>query len=1037
MEINFQDVLKSLNERQMEAVTTTEGPVMVLAGPGTGKTQILAARVGQILRGADIDAANILCLTYTDAGAVAMRNRLIRFIGPEAHRVHIHTFHSFCNWVIQSNPDHFPGTASEPMSDLEKVEIAEDILNRLPSDHPLKTLKGSNRPVSQRLLELMQIMKSENWPADEVKSIHDAYLKALPDMEKVRYKRAYKGFKKGDVNERILNTCIESVAKLVPAASLYSAMEAEKTKRGLFDFADMILWVTDAFAKHENLLRDYQERFLYIMVDEYQDTSGSQQRLINLLSSYWESPNLFVVGDDDQSIYRFQGANVQNIIDFHNKYDKFMTLIVLTDNYRSTQKILDVARQLIEHNASRLINVSSIGGLTKDLNAIYRSDEEANVQLHTYPNPVHEAVDTGLQIRALIDRGVPTEEIAVLYRSHKESEELIRYLRLYKIPIRTRRKANVLELSIVSNYIDAIKYVVAEAGQPGAGEGLLFRILHFDSAVEPLDVAKISLWIDKERRESRYHSLREVLEMVREGKGPFPQLKNPKSIAGFSKNIEHWISLYFSATAIELAEAILHRGGFVAFALRSDRKGFLLEALHTIFGFIQTEARKDPTSGIAPFIQKLDLMNEHHLPLEIEEIINDQSGVQFSTAHSSKGLEFGHVFIIGCVKNSWEKSRNDKPFGLHNLIEGDPEDVVSEENRRLFYVAMTRAKTTLTVSTYTNNLNGKNQEVSTFFSEIETTGHVTSVEKQAPPEEIEAFLIRTGQESDTRLTHILDDDLLDSRLSNYRLSVTHLNTYLRCPVDFYFTGLLRVPAMKNKYMSYGTAVHTALDRLIKVIQTKDYNENYLIRQFEWTMNRERSAFTNQEFEDMLEAGRQNLSAFFNKYHEDWQRPDKQLTEQNIDNVLVNGVPVKGQLDKIEFFGNDVNVVDYKTGQPENARDKLKPPSADADESSKPEARYGGDYWRQLVFYYLLIKGQKDKPWRMISGEMDFVESQKDGEFKKHKWFINDEDEKTVTTQITTVYQQIMNREFNRGCNDEKCVWCNFVNDHLKQRESEE
>ncbi len=1023
---SFENVLGTLNESQLKAVTTTEGPVMVLAGPGTGKTQILAARAGQIMQGSDVDASNILCLTYTDAGAVSMRNRLIKFIGPEAHRVHIHTFHSFCNWVIQSNTDEFAGISSEPMSDLEKVEIVEQILNGLPHDHPLKNLKGSYRFVGKNLIELLDIMKNESWTAADIRAMHDAYLNELPNMEKVQYKRAFKGFMKGDVNERLLNLELAKVDKLVYAAELYESMEKEKLKRGLYDFSDMLLWVAEAFRNNENLLRDYQERFLYIMVDEFQDTSGSQQSLIYLLTNFWESSNIFVVGDDDQSIFRFQGANVQNIIDFHSKYDRFMTLVVLTDNYRSTQKILDTSKKLISHNKSRLINLDEIGDLNKDLISQSHKSDQPDIRIITYPNPIHEAVDIGKQIRSLIDGNVPAEEIAVIYRSHKESEEIIRYLRSHKVPIKTKRKKNILELSLVSMYIEALRFVSKEARQPGSGEGLLYKILHYDSNVLPLDMARISLWIEQERNEGRYHKLREVFEMVREGNGPALLLKNSKAIATFSENIERWITVYFSGTTIELAEKVLHKGGFVARALLSESKGFLLEALHTFFGFIQAESRKDAFCSIDQIIAKIDLMNEHGIEMQIEEIINDQSGVQFCTAHSAKGLEFGHVFIIGCIKDSWEKTVSKKPFGLHYLVEGDSEQVVTEENRRLFYVAMTRAKTHLTFSNYTHKLNGKSQERSVFITEIENAENVIANDVNADAREVEDYLTRTGQKTSTRITNILDDDLIESRLSNYHLSVTHLNNYLRCPIDFYFNGLLRVPSMKNKYMSYGTAVHTALDRMIKVRKADEYTVDYLLKQFERAMTKERSAFTEQEFTDMMQHGKLSLAAFEEKYHDEWLRPDDCITEKRIDNVLVNGVPIKGQLDKIELYGSDVNVVDYKTGKPENAFSKLKGPKEGSEESAKHEEKYGGDYWRQLVFYYLLVDGQKEKPWRMISGEMDFLEQNKKGEFVKHKWFIDTEDIETVRNQITDVYKKIMGREFSEGCNAEDCEWCEFV-----------
>lgn len=1024
----FENALKSLNPAQQKAVNTIDGPVMVLAGPGTGKTQILAARIGHILVETDTDPRQILCLTYTEAGVVAMRKRLIQFIGPDAHLVHIHTFHSFCNWIIQSNPEKFPGLSAEPISELEKIEITEMILNSLPPDHVLRNLKGSNVYNGRELRNLFDIMKDENWTSGDIIGMVDSFMEEKKESGEYEYKRNTATAQKGDFNINRWNKDMESLEKLKEASRLFETVEEEKRKRGLYDFKDMIQWVDTAFKEDEDFLRDYQERFLYIMVDEFQDTNGSQQAIVDHISSYWDSPNLFVVGDDDQSIYRFQGANIQNIIEFSDRYRDHITPVVLTTNYRSTQKILEVADAVITQNHERLINLPEIKGLNKDLTA-FRTEDGPDIRTIEYSNDVHEAVGIGIEIENLINSGVSSNEIAILYRKHQQAEEVMNYLKNKKIPIKTKKRVNVLELPTINAYLDCLKYVVVENKKPHSGESVLFRILHLDHSVSPLDIARVVAWINEERYKGNYYHLREALSFLSEKKGAYARLQAPDSIIRMAEKAEQWIRHYHDITISGLAEKVLHNGGFIDSALKSGKKGFYLEALSTVFHFIQGEARKNPSYPLEKHLERIDLMVQHNVELSIEQIINDQNGIQFMTVHSSKGLEFEHVFMVGCTKKIWENSRNNKPFGLHKIVPGDPEQVIMEESRRLFFVGMTRAKTNLTMSYPAADLNGKEKQMSLFLTEAQEAKHCNSLEVKVDPEDVEEFLIQSGMSSESRLVHLLDDDLLERRLQNYQLSVTHLNNYLRCPIDFYFSNLLRVPSMKNKYMGYGTAVHKALERLIRERGSDKYNSDYLLEQFKNTMERERASFTDQEFDDLVTHGDRALKLLFDHYHKEWLRPDDIKTELNVDGVVVRGVPIKGQLDKVEVFDKDINVVDYKTGKPENATKKLKPPQEVGPDETDHEKIYGGDYWRQLVFYALLINGQTQYPWNMMSGEMDFVEQKKNEEFMKHKWFYSEEDMEIVSDQIESVYGKIMNREFSQGCNDEHCEWCQFVKEH--------
>ncbi|HZI69017.1 MAG TPA: ATP-dependent helicase, partial [Hanamia sp.] len=406
LEIKFREEYERLNDEQKKAVDTIEGPVMVIAGPGTGKTQILAARIGRILLDTDALPQNILCLTYTDAGAIAMRKRLLQFIGPDAYKVNIYTFHGFCNEVIQQNLSLFEKPALNPVSDLERIQLFKTLIDHLPKNNPLKRYRGDVYYEIKNLQNLFSAMKREGWtPAYLIERI-DVYLERIKDDETFKYKRPSKksGKEAGDYKPSYFIE-VERMKKLCAAVNEFDNFQNLMKQHNLYDFDDMINWVIDVFKTNQNVLADYQERFQYVLVDEYQDTSGTQNEIVKLLIDFWDEPNVFVVGDDDQSIFRFQGANVENMENFAKSYESLLK-IVLTNNYRSTKPILDVSKTLIDRNTERLIH--KFPGLTKELKCSKKElqkliDLPAIVEYNTVKD---EMADVTIKIEKLISSGV-------------------------------------------------------------------------------------------------------------------------------------------------------------------------------------------------------------------------------------------------------------------------------------------------------------------------------------------------------------------------------------------------------------------------------------------------------------------------------------------------------------------------------------------------------------------------------------------------------------------------------------------------------
>ena len=407
----FQTRYKSLNSAQKKAVDTIDGPVMVIAGPGSGKTELLSLRVGNILKAGTARASNILLLTFTETAARNMRERLESLIGPDAFRVAIYTFHGFCTDIIGRYPEYFwNGAHYKPASDLVQSEILESIFKRLPHKHILgsfhpemgysylkeaqirikdikkggltperfKELLEENEKSLDALNKIVQKDLPERIGKDSIaafermklafekegSNVASMYAKsiehALTDCEVTEkttplsvWKTEYTG--KDEDGTRVLKDCLQ-LPKLYALTEIYAEYQKALHAEGYFDYEDMILQVVGELERNVTLRTELEEQYQYIMVDEFQDTNNAQLSLVKAISSnpvHEGRPNVCMVGDDDQAIYKFQGAEISNIHSFRELY-KDVEVIVLTENYRSTQAVLDFARAIVLQGVNRL-----------------------------------------------------------------------------------------------------------------------------------------------------------------------------------------------------------------------------------------------------------------------------------------------------------------------------------------------------------------------------------------------------------------------------------------------------------------------------------------------------------------------------------------------------------------------------------------------------------------------------------------------------------------------------------------------------------
>lgn len=1031
---NYLHELGRLNPEQKAAVDRTEGPVLVIAGPGTGKTQILAVRIGKILQESQVDPHNILCLTFTDAGSIAMRRRLVSIIGPAAHKVHIYTFHSFANQVIQDNLGYFGDFRQlEPLSDLEKVDLYHDLIDELPVGNIIKRLRGDMYYEAKPMENLYSMMKKDNLSPEDMHARLDDYFERLKEHEDYIYKKKYKDRKTGEIyqaGDLKKNKYAEKIAKfdrLRAAIDIYPLFTKKMDEMGRYDYNDMILWVLRGFQENADLLAEYQERYHYFLVDEFQDTNGSQNAILEKLIDYWDEPNVFVVGDDDQAIFKFQGANLSNIRNFKTKYNPATE--VLVNNYRSNQEILDYSKVLIENNDERIINEDP--KLSKELIAAgAEKDRPFAPEIRFFDNITQEQTYICNEILRLHeDDTVDLNQVAVIYRAHRQAENIVAVLEKKGIPLNIKKKVNILKDPLADNLLNILYYVSSEYENPHSQEYRLFEMMHYNFfAIPSSDVARIALHC---RADDTLH-WRDIIgeKKTLEDIG----VQHISEILQLHALIDNWIADIANVTLQTLYHNIINDGHVLQHTFNSSEKVWQLQIISSIMEFIKEESTKQPNIKLHEFLSIIDKMKENDLRMELNKVEHANSGVNFITAHSSKGLEFKHVYIIGATKNVWDKSPGSQ--GRYTYPDNVNADVETntEDERRLFYVAMTRAESRLQILYSLNNENGKGLEASTFVDELCSVEGVTRTQTPVDSADIEEFQMHILLKTNKKV-QLIDHNLIDKFLEKYTLSVTHLNKYLRCPMTFYFESILRVPSARNKYSGFGNAVHYALQHYYQgIINKNEKGLDQLMHHFNYGMVKYKAHFTDIEFKNLSAYGKQVFEKYYAEYLADMPEDKSFFLEEKIKEAEYKGVPIKGVLDLIEVKGTEAHAVDYKTGDftKTDTRKKLYPPK-DTDENP-----IGGDYWRQIVFYKLLLDSDRKRKLNMLAGTIDFVEpDKKTGQHKRHKIVVAPEHIEKVGEQITETWENIKAHKFNNLCEDERCYWCNFVrNDYVFSGEFE-
>lgn len=977
----FLEEYKRLNKAQKEAVDTIDGPVMVVAGPGTGKTQILSLRIANILRQTDTAPENILALTFTESGVASMRKRLSKIIGSSAYSVVIKTFHGFANDVIKSNPENFPRIiGSKSITDVDQIAIIEEIIIQT----KLEILKpfGDTLYYTKPILSAISDLKREGISPEDFEEIVGV---AERDFERIsdlyHEKGAHKGKMKGKYTD--LQKQIKKNRELF---SVYSAYEKSLVEKKQYDYNDMIMEVLKSLRADADLLLRLQEDHQYILVDEHQDTNNAQNKILELLVNFHDNPNLFVVGDEKQSIFKFQGASLENFFYFKHLYPK-AKLVALEENYRSSQKILDSAHSLIE-------------GETK-LKSNQKTDEK-NIHFYTLDNESAEKYFIAYSIGEKIKEGVKPSEIAVLYRNNGDAFPVADMLSRFGLPYVIESDQDILRDAYVRKFITMIKGV-----ENFGNDDILAEMLHLDLFdISPIDLVRVI----RSAKEKKKYDLYDVISN-KEGLLDKIALENKESFIEAFALISSWVKSSKNDDLIVCLEKIFRESGLLAISL--SHSGEKLETLNTFFDEARSLESTKPHAKLSDFYTYIETLEKHNISIK-RKAKGSVESVRLMTAHRSKGLEFEYVYIVGSYDGHWgNKTRRDilklLP-GVYSLIKNEKDndfdyldgDKDSEE-RRLFYVALTRAKKEVHVSYATFGEDGRERVPSQFVGEIDESlidiQDVETLHKDfSSKKEIlfkEKSVSLSGKDYKEKYKEFVREKFLSQGLS-----VSALNNYLKSPWLYFYRNLVRLPEAQNKYQVYGTIIHAVLQDFFEALKIDQPGKDFLLIKFEEKLAG--ATLRDNDREDLLDKGHKALDAWYIENKGKWN-PDV-LTEFRINGVyLSEEVRLTGVLDKLEFVDNSrrhVRVVDYKTGKPKSEK-VVRGETKDSN----------GEYYRQIVFYKLLLELYEDGKFVMDEGVLEFVEADDKGKFTKHIFTPTAEEVENLKQEILRVSDEILNLKF--------------------------
>ena len=1005
---NFEKIYRNLNPSQRLAVDTIEGPVLVIAGPGTGKTQVLTARIANILLKTDVPSTAVLALTFTDSGVKAMRERLISLIGPEAYYVNIYTFHAFCSDVIKDNPDKFVTREElEPLTQLERIQIFREILDE--ADFEIIKPYGSRYFYIRSLIKNIQDLKREGVGPDELEN-------ALEKIKNLETDTKSEEFDERDIKKN------EELIKV------YKVYQEKIAKKSRYDFEDMINLVVKAFSDDETILRRYQERFQYILLDEFQDTNTPQNKVVALLSSFWgQAANVFAVGDDEQSIYRFQGASLENILYFKKLYPQ-TEVITLKDNYRSSQSILNTAYNLIGHNEVRLSNY--IKGVERQLVSVSDSKGE-NVKVGHFSSGVTESFFVASKIKELVEKGVPPSAIAVIYRNNSDAAAFSDMISRLGVPYELTGGEDILKDYDLGKLLKIFGVILKIRKKE---EDLdLFTLFNFDFlakkfGLDYLDTLKLSRFAS-DLKINFWESLNHP-DILKKS-----TVKNANAFKILLESLNRWSGYSFNYSFTEFFEKVTQESGYLDWVLSLPDSVEKLNRLNSLFAQVKRLSLTDHSLSLEKFFEDLSILIESNIALIEEDLDIKTEAVSLTTAHGAKGLEFDYVFIVMCLDGKFGNNKVREliklPPNILDVLESAETSQLrenkerNEDERRLFYVALTRAKKEVFISYADSYLteNSKKEAVpSMFISEIDESlkDSINVRDCEMKVKEILYDILKPAK--DTRVS-LEEKEFLKTVFADFRLSATALNTYLECPYKFKLNNLLRTPRAKNPSLCLGSAVHKALEIFMRNFLLSGVlpASQYLIDHFESALNGE--ILTEKDRRELLKKGKKILKAYLDYYKDTIIKPlaVEKFFGYGFSKVYLDDIPLTGKIDKIERLEGypekgrlAVKVIDYKTDSKPKSRNYIEGKTEEGDLN----------YKRQLIFYKMLADLDRSFNYEVVESELDFIVAD-NGKFSKASFTITPEEVGQLKETIRMVMGKLHHFEFPRTSEYRFCSRCDF------------
>lgn len=957
------DSLSKLNKNQKEAVTHVNGPLLIVAGAGTGKTTVLIERLSNLIKNGFAKPDEILITTFTEKAAKEMEERADKLLPYGYIDLWINTFHGFCERVLRDHcldiglPSDF-----KMITQTEQWMLLRKNLDKLDLDY-YKPL-GNPTKFIHEIIRHFSRLKDENISAREY----------LDYAEKLKLDT--------DTTNPEQELEIKRINELANAYHVYNLLLLDES---LLDFGDLICYTIKLFKERPNILNFYREKFKFVMVDEFQDTNWSQYELIKILAA--PKNNLVVVGDDDQAIYKFRGASLSNIMQFKDDFPGAKE-IVLSQNYRSGQDILDVAYEFIAHNNPNRLEVKL--GINKKL-AAAQKEKGAVTHLH-YHTEQDETEEVVKKIVELYKKEKETEwaDFAILVRANDTADKFVAELTRLGIP---NQFISLRGLYFKPVILDLIAYLKLLDNYHESAA--LFRVLNMEIfQVRHEDIVHINKFA-RRKAWSMYETLRNIAAVPNIDK---QSVENINCLLGLIKKHS---DLAQKEKVSKIYISFLNDSGLAK--MDHDKHADLFDYLNQFYQRIRKFEEASPDPRLKEFMQLLELEFEAGETGSLKLNLEDNDAVKIMTVHASKGLEFRYVFIPSLVDKKFPViSRTEKISVPDELVrEKLPEgDVHIEEERRLFYVALTRAKKELFLASASDYGGEREKKISKFILE---TG--------IPVQESEG----KGKKQNGLLKELKSEFKEIKHPVKYALpskfSFSQLEAYSKCPLQYKFNFILKIPVEDKVSLVFGRSIHNTLrDFLVPLLagstqqnlfgQTKIIypTKEKLLELYE--QNWQDDGYETKKERDAFKAkGKKIMHDFYAGIeHNGW--PDVMYLEKSF-NVKIGGHTLKGTIDRMDrLSGNEIEIIDYKTGTPKE----------------KVEA----DQKRQLILYKIVaeevfgLKATKLSFYYLEGGNKVSFEA-KDKEVEK------------VKEQVIGQVEAIKKCDFTPIPGQFTCKYCDFRN----------